>query len=140
MQEPDFDITTVTTIQAGNKLDGAEELNRKLNEELSLSDYGSGIDQLFIVYAVNAPGKEEALREVKYDAEDQLLQLVLTLPYREVLRSSAEEVQRRMEEMLVAAAEALPPEVKIPDFDSKGFAVGLKDLFKVEDGDEQLNR
>ncbi len=132
MQEPDFDITTVTTIQAGNKLDGAEELNWKLNEELSLSDYGSGIDQLFIVYTVNAPGKEEALREVKYDAEDQLLQLVLTLPYREVLRSSAEEVQRRMEEVLAAAEEALPSEVKIPDFDSEGFFAGLRACLKQE--------
>lgn len=132
MQEPDFDITTVTTIQAGNKLDGTEELNQKLNEQLSLSDYGSGIDQLFIVYAVGAAGKEEAEREITYDAADRFLQLVLKLPYREGLQYPAEEVQQRMEVMLIAAAEALPSEVKIADFDSEGFVAGLRECLRGE--------
>lgn len=124
----EFEVNSVITLQAGEKLDDIVVLQDRLNQQLSLRDYGSGLAEVFIVFSVTPEGRTEE-DEARYHPDDRFLELVLKLDKREVMKAGREQVCRRMEALLREAAIQLIPELEIEDFNAGKFAEDMRRVF-----------
>jgi hypothetical protein len=128
MEKPEFEVNSVIALQAGEKLDDIVAVQDRLNEQMSLQDYGSGLSEVFIVFSV-IPDGSTAEDEAKYHPDDRFLELVLKLDKREVVHAGREDVRRHMEALLREAAIQLIPELGIQDFDAEKFAADMAKVF-----------
>ncbi|MCB0572631.1 MAG: hypothetical protein KDC66_22845 [Phaeodactylibacter sp.] len=122
MEGMDFEVSIISTVTAGKKMDGGF-LEEWLNQNFRLADYGTGIEEMFILFHAE---KQDKPPSYQYHPDEHFLEL--TIPLQEInLQNAGREATIIM--MAVALAKAIRsiPEGMAGGFSLEAFREELED-------------
>lgn len=108
----DFQISSVTTPATESRIQ-AEFLEEWMNRQFSLSKYGAGLQQLFVLFTVTEQPQDPYAR---YHPDDSLLETTIPLTEEQLAPLPEEEVLPCLVAQAANALLLLPPQL-IPGFD-----------------------
>ena len=127
MKKTNFEITTVSWHEVEGKIDDVL-LEDTLNEHLSLSDYGSGIEKIFFVFVSVQPDNNLHQNEVQYDSVNKKISLKLNLSYPHLKTANKNDVSKMMASLFLKSID-LYEELEIPEFAKGKFYNDVENLF-----------
>ncbi|MCB0581194.1 MAG: hypothetical protein KDD10_18025 [Phaeodactylibacter sp.] len=115
MQGRNFEISIVSTVRTTKHLKG-EYLEEWMNQNFPLFKYGSGLDEIFILFSVD----ENAAAGYQYHPEERLLELTIPLPDRELHDAGERETLLLMASALLSTLRDIPKQA-FETFDISAF-------------------
>lgn len=102
----------------------------KLNQHISLQNYGSGVNSIYFTHIVMRPANKNHPDFQRYKPRKKEIHFGINLVYEEVKGSTNTEVLRLMGQSFLNSI-LLYPELKVKDFDYKRFYTDVQKLFAV---------
>lgn len=115
-----------------HKMPWVKEAEEKLNDELSLSDYGMGLQSIHFVPIAVQPSNKLHEDDISYDAEEARLSIYLKLDYGAVAAADKPAFLRLLAELFLRGLDEAPQDA-VPGFDWAGFRGAVEAVF-VEAG------
>lgn len=105
MKNTSFEITYVATEAIGMKLP-VIDLEELLNASLTLADYGEELQKVFIVFLAVSKEDEFHQEKITYTESEAHLEMVLRLPYKDVLKSDSGASMQLLKEAFLKGIES----------------------------------
>lgn len=126
-----FVISGIIWHEVGEKVafENTNLMKEALNQNLRLSDYGSGLNAIAVIFIAVQPDNTIHEEEMKYNRRKKEAYIQTKLPFELVEQYERPQVLRLMAATYLRTIKDLP-KLKIPDFDYQRFSKDVERLFE----------